>query len=150
MRSLKVILIASLLVSCSHKSVTLNYRDLSVTDKAVMTESQQDLGLVEGSYSGHAWDSCEEISKSAVQKLMANARKLGANAVTSLEWQKKDFYVKSPTCKKSYGWFALYILGGLGPWVTSAKVKGRAVLVDKTQTNIKKIEKKINKPLLLR
>lgn len=152
MRAFAVIAVAALLTSCSHKTVVLNYQDLSVSDKNEMASSQKDLGEVVGKYSGHAWDSCEEVTKSAAQKMLANARARGANAVVSLEWKKKDFYVKTPTCKKSYGWFALYILGGLGPWVTSAEVKGRAVVVDKSEVQrpaTKKPTKK-KKPLLLR
>lgn len=151
MKAFAVIMIAALLTSCSHKTVSLNYQELSVSGKDQMTPSQKDLGEVIGKYSGHAWDSCEEVTKSAAQKMLANARARGANAVVSLEWKKKDFYVKTPTCKKSYGWFALYILGGLGPWVTSAEVKGRAVIVDKQQEQLApKTNSEKKRPLLLR
>lgn len=127
-----LLLVLLLSISCSHKKVILNYKHMSVTDKSSFGNSQEDLGEVSGEYSGFAWESCEDVTKNAAEKMLSDARNKGANGVTELVWKKKDYYVKEPTCKKAYGWFGLYILGGLGPWVSSAKVKGRAVKTDET------------------
>ena len=105
--------------SCAvHPIKNLAFKDRPVFVSEPQTKDYEELGRVGIKTSGFIWDSCEDIAMEGIDIVLRNAQNMGGNAVVRLQISE---------CKTQYGWFILYILPGLGPWVRNVSVEGVAV-----------------------
>lgn len=118
-------LLASFLVSCSHHSIEkVNYEKYSahITSREISSDFA-DVGKVSTSKSDFVFKDCREIAESALADLIKKARKMGGNALTNVQWKTHpELKTLTPTCEVRWGWFAAYVVGGLGPWVKNVEV----------------------------
>jgi len=123
-----LILGSALLTSCGYKTGFVDYKRNNMYSESEAGNIQyEEIGPVRGSASGFAWDSCDKTASDAAKAIYERGIVLGGNALMSVSWYGENGLVKSPTCKVGYGWFALYIIGGLGPWVQSAEAEGSVI-----------------------
>lgn len=76
-----------------------------------------EVGPVSARKYGFIWDKCELLANKAMDAVLDSAKREGANAVVNV---KQD-------CTTAYGWFLLYVVPGLGPWVKFVDVSGVAI-----------------------
>lgn len=127
------IICLSLLYSCSHTHTEIDYKkyDLYSSENAG-NQKYEEIGPVNASISGFAWDNCQVLATKTVEKLVSEAKARGATAIMNVKWERGDTLIATPNCKNALGWFVLYIVGGLGPWVQTVGVSGTAIkYVDK-------------------
>lgn len=132
MTTIKALLLFSLLfslVGCSTTSINkLNYNQSGFYSGSEGGNKKfKEIGPIVETVSGFSWDSCEKLVDQAMENTKKNIKAEGGDAIINVRWSKGDFQTAVPTCRNSYGWWALYIVGGLGPWVKSVELTGTIV-----------------------
>jgi hypothetical protein len=135
--SLSLILALVLFASCATERGFVDFKKEGVyASEAAGNKKFEDIGPLSADVSGFAWDSCDKLATEAVRSLVDLAKARGANTVYGIKFDSKDGITTTPTCTKGYGWFALYIVGGLGPWVARSSANGVAAkLAEGAQTS---------------
>lgn len=93
----------------------------------------EELMPITESVSGFVWDSCDKVASDVAGVMFDRAKAVGGNALMNVTWFAENGPVTTPTCKTGYGWFALYIIGGLGPWVKSASAEASIIKINETE-----------------
>lgn len=129
-KTLIALLLAVTLVACSHHPISnVNYAKYNAhTTSRSISSTFTDIGRISTDNSDFIFKSCEKIAEDTLAELINKARAMGGNAVTNLEWTTHhDLKTLTPTCEIGWGWFAIYVVGGLGPWVKSVEVSATVV-----------------------
>ncbi|AZV46623.1 hypothetical protein C3L23_04835 [Nautilia sp. PV-1] len=117
-----------LFTGCTYKNAELNYKQYhAYTLSEGGNLKYKEIGPIYASASGFAWDDCSDIASKVLKRLESKAKALGGDDVINIKWYGEHSLYTIPTCKCGCGWFALYIIGGLGPWVQTAKAEGVAI-----------------------
>lgn len=119
--------IAAIVTACSTHKGFVDYKELGVfsSDNAG-NQKFTDVGPISTDASSWVWSSCDVVATNAVRELLDIAKVRGANTVYKITFDSENGRVTTPTCYKRWGWFALYVVGGLGPWMTHTAVEGIA------------------------
>lgn len=123
----KLLLIAILSIQvsgCSTHKAYLKYESLSdniqIKDESL---SGKALGHVRGNEGGAIWDNCTKKAEDSVREMVAQAKKLGANAIGDIKWYASGN--SNPTCKKGWGYLLIWPFI-LTPLFMSTAVDGTA------------------------
>jgi len=118
---------------CTYKNVALDYKHYNAYSNYIGgNRHYREITPIRACASGFIWDDCKEITSEALKKLRQKGQIVGGDGVIDVKWERDEEKVLMPTCRKEWGWFALYILPGFGPWTQKACVEGVAVkFVDK-------------------
>lgn len=120
-------------ISCATENGFVDYKDLGVyTHESAGNKKFEDVGPIKAEASGFVWDSCDKIAKQAVSTLKDIAVTRGGNTVYDIKYVSENGYTKTPTCTVRYGWFAAYVVPGLGPWMTVVEAEGIAAKIPET------------------
>lgn len=130
---MKKILLKSLMIGiaglaingCTYKTATISYNDFKNLHNNNV--KYQKIRPIYACSSGFIWENCSKLARDTVLRLQDQAKALGGDGIINIKWSYKDSFVLTPTCKEQNAWFALYILGGLGPWVQTACAEAEAV-----------------------
>ena len=126
---------AILFTGCTYKTAVIKYNKFNAYSQNLGGNIQyKEIAPVKSCASDFIWKDCSEVSEEALKRLQEQAKVLGGNGLVNVTWYSDESNVLTPTCKIQWGWFLLYILPGLGPWVQSACVQGVAVkFIDNTK-----------------
>lgn len=128
---LALVLAAALLVGCTTSHGWVDYRELGVySHENAGNRKFADIGPVAVRSRTFAWGNCDQLSKGVVIELLQIARARGGNTVYKILFEGDNGLSAVPTCTTGWGWFVLYIVGGLGPWVQTSAAEGVAAKVD--------------------
>jgi len=119
---------AILFSGCTYKNAEVNYKQYhaySATEAGNF--KYKEIGPIYASVSGFAWDECAELTSKVLRDLESKAKALGGDAIIDVKWYGENGLYTIPTCRCGCGWFALDIIGGLGPWVQTAKAEAIAI-----------------------
>lgn len=131
MRSVMALALALTLGACTTSNGFINYQDQHVyASETAGNFKFKDVGPVTGSARSFAWATCDTLAANALREMIDLAKTRGASTVYKITFEGSDGRVTTPTCFTGWGWFALYGVGGLGPWVTSTHVEGIAANLD--------------------
>ena len=97
---LSLVAAATLLAGCSTHYSSLNYEEF--TDFEVQTGAidAQRVGVVKGEHRGAAWEGCEYATRTAVWRLIQEAKEINANAIGDIQW--RDGAGPKPRCKRHW------------------------------------------------
>ncbi len=130
-----VILTSLTLSACTTSHGFVNYETSGIySSENAGNRKFKDVGPVSVNVRTFAWESCDKLAGRAVSELLDVAKTRGGTTVYNIKFDTGDNLVTSPTCSTGWGWFALYIVGGLGPWVQTISVEGVAAKVDGEKT----------------
>jgi uncharacterized protein YbjQ (UPF0145 family) len=130
---MKTLIILSLILiigSCSHHNIdNINYAKYNAhTTSRSISSDFTDLGHVTSDNSDYIFKSCEEVAENTLAELIAKAKMMGGNGIANIMWTDKyDMKTITPTCRIRWGWFAAYVVGGLGPWVKYVEASATVV-----------------------
>lgn len=116
---------------CFYTRTTVNLREFGergVTVRAVDRKEASDLepyGRVRATQRTYLFGSCEGAAHGAVEKLLVNARKMGANRVGTLRFRARWRSIREPVCRHNLNWAWLVVPAFL-PVPTSVTVSGEA------------------------
>ena len=128
LKSLIIGITGLVLTGCTYKTATISYNPYNAyAEPQGGNVKYKEIAPVHACASGFVWSNCAEITQEVLQRLQEQAKTLGGNGVINIKWSYKNSFVLTPTCEVQWGWFALYILPGLGPWVQRACAEGVAV-----------------------
>lgn len=140
MRTLCLIFLLALTAACVTERGFVDFKKEGVyASDAAGNKKFDDVGPLSASTRGFAWDSCDSLATEAVRSLVDLAKSRGANTVYGIKFDSKDGVTTTPSCTKGYLWFALYIVGGLGPWVSHVSVNGVAATLQDAPTSVSTI-----------
>jgi hypothetical protein len=116
---------------CFYTRTSVNLRDFSergVTLRAVDREAPEveAFGRVGATQRTYLFGSCEQAAHGALEKLLGNARKLGANRVGNLRFRARWRSIREPVCRHNLNYVWLIVPAFL-PVPTSVTVSGEAV-----------------------
>jgi hypothetical protein len=117
--------------ACFYTRTSVNLREFAergVTLRAVdaKTEGVEPFGRVRATQRTHLFGSCEAAAHGALEKLLGNARKLGANRVGTLRFRARWRSIREPVCRHNLNYVWLIVPAFL-PVPTSVTVSGEAV-----------------------
>ena len=128
LKSLMIGITGLAITGCTYKNATISYKPYNAyAEPQGGNMKYQEIGPVHACSYGFVWDDCAKLAQNTLQRLQEQAKVLGGNGVINVKWSYNDSFTLTPTCKQENGWFALYIIGGLGPWVQRACAEGVAV-----------------------
>lgn len=82
------------------------------------------------------WTPCDVMADAVINDLKMKAKSKGGDSIANILFEKDGVYISElPVCEKQLGWFFLYILPGLGPWVQVASAKAEVVRYSHSHTN---------------
>jgi len=123
-----VVITTVFLSSCSVSKGIVEYRKFNMYTAANAGNMKyEELIPITESASGFVWDSCDKVASDVATIMFDRAKAAGGNALMNVKWFAENGSVTTPTCKTGYGWFALFIAGGLGPWVKSASAEASII-----------------------
>lgn len=116
------------LAACSTQTANIQYNEFS-DRMSVKAEAQtgQDVGPVAGEHGGAIWDNCDLHARNSVTRMIENAKTKGATAIGNVKWDASG--TATPTCKKSWGYFAMPIFI-FTPLFMSTRVSGTGFKTD--------------------
>lgn len=121
MKNVAWLLVITFLVGCSARPIrNISFQDKAVYEGAAQTPNYKPLGRVGVHASGFVWESCESLANEGVDLAIQKSKNMGGNAIINLSISE---------CTTRWGWFVLYVLPGLGPWVRSVAIEGTAVQI---------------------
>jgi hypothetical protein len=124
-------ILSSGLLACSTHKGFVDYKELSVySSENLGNHKFTDVGPVSGDATSWVWASCDTVATMAVKDLLDIAKTRGANTVYKITFEGNSGRVTTPTCFKRWGWFAMYVVGGLGPWMTISSAEGIAATTE--------------------
>ncbi|GAB6045392.1 hypothetical protein JCM11957_09900 [Caminibacter profundus] len=125
-----------LITGCTYKTATIKYNDYNAYSQNLGgNRNYKEIAPIRACASGFVWEDCVSIASNTLETLNEKSKALGGNGVIKVKWVHNDQYVITPTCVTQWGWFALYILPGFGPWVQRACAEGIAVkFIDQNNT----------------
>ena len=111
-------------VGCSTHSTVVDYEGIEeFTVRAAPFSEHEVVGSVEGRHRGPVWESCSYAARSAVWKMIRQAKAMGANAVGDVYW--RDGSGPQPRCKRRW-FYALLFPVLCTPLFMDAEVHGTA------------------------
>lgn len=114
-----IVVMSFFMTSCAVRPVNnIAFKDRPLFATIPQTKDYVELGRVTAPINGFIWESCESLADDGLNLLIQHSKNMGGNTVIGVQISE---------CQTQYGWFALYILPGLGPWVRGVKVEGIAV-----------------------
>lgn len=120
------------LTACTTHKGFVDYKEIGVyASENAGNLKFEDVGPVSTDVSSFIWASCDTVAKEAVRELIDMAKVRGGNTVYNITFDSDRGRVSTPTCHKRWGWFTLWIVPGLGPWMTATSVDGIAAKLNK-------------------
>ncbi len=116
-----------LVSGCSTHQTALNYKEIKEFHVDRGEIQAVNLGRVEGRHRSPAWESCGYAARTALWKMISEAKKMGANAVGDLRW--RDGRSPDARCKRRWGYF-VFPLFYLTPAFMDAQIVATAYLVE--------------------
>ncbi len=91
-----------------------------------------EIGPVTASARGTVFAPCDRLVGEVADDLAGQAADHGGNALINVRWINLDdgSHTPTPICTTGWGWFAVFGVGGLAPWVKGARAEGVVVYVD--------------------
>jgi hypothetical protein len=86
---------------------------------------------VKSSKRSFIWTSCDDLAKEAVVDLVNQAKSFGGTSVSHIKFENGGNLEQTPVCESGLGWFLLYFIPGLGPWVQVSAAEGIVMKDDK-------------------
>ena len=111
------VLLVMVLGGCATHNVNYSYKGHSFYSSEPQTKDYRELGQIAVQNYGFVWESCSSLAKGAYGQAENKVESMGGNALMNMRHE----------CVTAYGWFAAYIVGGLGPWVKHVDVSGIAI-----------------------
>ena len=103
------------LTGCTYKTATIKYSKYKIYSQNLGGNVKyKEIAPIKACSSSFIWTDCAEIAEDTLKKLQEKAKTLGGDGVIDVKWYVDDGKVLTPTCQEQWGWFALYILPGLG------------------------------------
>ncbi|MBF0239889.1 MAG: hypothetical protein HQM12_19490 [SAR324 cluster bacterium] len=136
-KSVVRILVISLLLlgmGCSYQTGIVEYRKYNMYTAANAGNIKyEELLPIQESGSSFIWESCSILTSEIANLMFDRSKAAGGNALMNVKWFAENGAVTTPTCKTGYGWFLLYIVGGLGPWVKSATAEASIIKLNEEE-----------------
>lgn len=121
MKNIIWILLITFLIGCSARPVkNMSFQGKPVYEGTPKEMTYTTLGRVGVHSSGFVWNSCESLANEGIDLAIQKSKNMGGDAMINLSISE---------CTTRWGWFFLYILPGLGPWMTSVDIEGTAVQI---------------------
>jgi hypothetical protein len=131
MRKITLFLSVALFSACTTHRGFVNYQEIGVyASSEAGNRKFSDVGPVNTSASSWVWSSCDFVATEAVRDLLDISKTRGGNTVYNIRFDSESGQVSTPTCFKRWGFFILYLVPGLGPWMTATSVSGVAAKLD--------------------
>jgi hypothetical protein len=116
---------------CFYTRTSVNLREFADRGVSLRPVDRKDpdvesFGRVRATARTHLFGSCEQAAHGALEKLLANAEKLGANRVGNLHFRARWRSIREPVCRHNLNWAWLVVPIFL-PVPTSVTVSGEAV-----------------------
>lgn len=124
--------LAVALAGCATQQQTVNYTDQGLySGHTAGNQPYVEISSVTVRRQGFIWDSCAQLTDEVLEEVRDTAATAGANRVINLGWKSpaEVGYSSQPQCVSGLGWFALFGVGGLGPWVKTVEARGTLVYV---------------------
>lgn len=114
-----ILSIALFLNGCATKPISnISFKERPLYATSPQTKDYVELGKVSIRQTGFIWESCENLADEGLDSILNKSKNMNGNAIIN---------VRISDCTTAYGWFALYIIPGLGPWVKSVDIDGIAI-----------------------
>ncbi len=128
LKSLAIGIAGLALTGCTYKTATMSYKPYNAFSQSEGGNLKyKEIAPIRACSSDFVWVSCVHTTKKTLRLLQDEAKIMGGNGVVDVKWEFGDKYATVPICQDQWGWFALYILPGFGPWVQKACAQGVAV-----------------------
>ena len=124
--------LAVAVAGCATQPQTVNYTDQGLySGNTAGNQPYVEISSVTVRRQGYIWDSCAQMTDDVLDELRDTAAAAGANRVINLGWKSPSEvgFSSQPQCVAGLGWFALFGVGGLGPWVKTVEARGTLVYV---------------------
>lgn len=148
--SLKLLVLASIasIVGCTYGTGSVQYRKYNMyTSANAGNMKYEEVMTISESARGFVWDSCDVVASKTASVMYDRAIASGGNALIDVKWFAENGVTRTATCKTAYGFFALYIVGGLGPWVKSAQAE--AIVVKLNNKELKNLSQSNNENIII-
>ncbi len=104
-----------------NEKLKVNSNINKISTKYVVTSSTRDF----------IWADCSELGDYLVKDLISKAKSVGGDSIDNLRFETgSGFNSKTPVCEKGLGWFLIYFVGGLGPWVQVSTAQANVIKYD--------------------
>lgn len=113
-----------LFVGCSTHPTPLDYGEFVEFDVRSSAPMGEPLGDVSGRHRGAAWESCGYVTRTAVWKMIADAKEMGATAIGDVRW--RDGCGPGARCKRRWGYTVFFFPALLTGLFMDAEVSGVA------------------------
>ena len=124
---------AGLLAGCTTTTSFTEYDERAMYSTSTAGNIEYvEIGPVTASARGTAFTSCDRLTGRVADDLARHARRHGGNALINVRWINLDDGSTTPTpiCTTGWGWFAVFGVGGLGPWVRGTRAEAVVVYMD--------------------
>lgn len=136
------------IVGCTYGTGSVQYRKYNMyTSTNAGNMKYEEVMTISESARGFVWDSCDVVASKTAGVMYDRAIAAGGNALIDVKWFAESGVTRAPTCKTAYGFFALYIVGGLGPWVKSAQAE--AVVAKLSQKDLNSLSQSNDKNIII-
>ena len=133
------IAMAAFLTSCSTHYSSLNYEEFSEFDVRTESIDAKRVGIVKGEHRGPAWEGCDYATRTAVWRMITEAREIHANAIGDIQW--RDGAGPRPRCKRHW-WLILFPPTLMTPLFLDAEVEAVAYRVVEEEISLYMIPEK--------
>ncbi len=123
---LLAIVAAALLSGCSTHYASINYEEFSDFDVRTESIEAKKVGIVKGEHRGPAWEGCDYATRTAVWRLISEAKEIHANAIGDI--QRRDGAGPRPRCKRHW-WLIIFPPTFMTPLFLDAEVEAVAYRV---------------------
>lgn len=134
--ALGLVIGSTLATGCSTSPQFVNYKESRLySSDTVGAVSYVEVGPVAEKARGYIWTSCEKVVGKVLEKVQSELDTHAGNATIGVEWvnHAEGTSGVQPLCTTGWGWFGLAGVGGWGPWVKQAELRGKLVFADQGQ-----------------
>lgn len=112
---------------CSTHPAVINYDSIDEFALQAASYEGKEIGEVKGRHRAYIWEGCSYAARTAVWKMIREAKRYEANAIGDITW--RDGRSPEPRCKKRW-FYTLLMPVLLTPYFLDAEVSGNAYIVD--------------------
>ncbi|MFH1278610.1 MAG: hypothetical protein ABIK65_09545 [Candidatus Eisenbacteria bacterium] len=118
---------------CSTHPAVVNYDSIGEFALRAAPFEGKELGEVKGRHRAYVWEGCTYAARTAVWKMIREAKQYEANAIGDITW--RDGRSPEPRCKKRW-FYTLLTPVLLTPYFMDAEVRGTAYMVDEMELGL--------------
>lgn len=133
---LTALAVTAMLAGCSTHYSSLNYEEFTDFDVYTGSLDAQKVGVVKGEHRGAAWEGCDYATRTAVWRMIQEAKEVHANAIGDIQW--RDGAGPRPRCKRHW-WLVVLPPTLITPLFLDAEVEAVAYRVEEDEISLYRI-----------